>query len=424
MRGSHVKLTIETLGARGDGIAKIDGRAVFVPFTLAGEVVEAEGELPHLTLNEVLTKSANRVSPPCPHFGTCGGCSLQHADAPTMLDWKRQKVVDCFAAEGLSPEIGTCVASDIASRRRVTFTAQRTDDGVVLGFKERASDDLVGITACSILLPQIADHIATFTKLCASILRGREEIQLTVTACDNGLDLSFALPQELTSGLTADFVRAFAKTNFIRASANGDILVEREKPIVTFGKAHVAVPSGGFLQAVEAIEQEMARLVIGHLKKSKRVVDLFCGSGTFALRLAQRAKVHAVESEKTSLEALQQASGADGLKPVTTEKRDLFEAPMTAKELSSFDGICLDPPRAGAQAQVAEIIKTDIARLAYVSCNPQTLARDAAELVKAGFALDQVTPLDQFLFSPHVEVVALFSRKMVGRKKSIFGRKV
>ncbi|MGI9366334.1 MAG: class I SAM-dependent RNA methyltransferase, partial [Rhizobiaceae bacterium] len=203
-------------------------------------------------------------------------------------------------------------------------------------------------------------------------------------------------------------------------SVNREVIFERERPVVTFGRAKVAIPSGSFLQASSTAEQEMASLVCKHLNGRKSVADLFCGSGTFSLQLAERSKLHAVEMEGDALDALRSATGTSGLKAITTQQRDLHALPLTASELKVFDGLCLDPPRAGAEAQVHEIAGTDIRSLAYVSCNPATLARDAAILINGGYSLKQVTPIDQFVHSPHIEIVALFTKKPTKASRSIF----
>ncbi len=419
-----MKLKIEAIGGQGDGIARDNGQVVFVAHTLPGETVEAVGEPPHLDLKKVIDGSPDRVEPICQHFGTCGGCALQHWAQKSYLDWKRQKVVDAFAGEGLTPTIDDCVATAPSSRRRVTFTATGKGGEFAFGYKRRGSDEIIDSSVCPILHPSIESHLDTFKQLARSAIRGQEEIQLAVTTCNNGLDLDFRLPQDLPEGMLAGFVKAFSKTSFLRASSNGDILVEREKPVISFGKADVAIPPGAFLQAVPPIENKMGEFVCSHLMKKKRVADLFSGTGTFALRLAERSRVHAVENETAPLEALEGGARAPGLKPVTTEQRDLFEAPLTTKELSRFDGICLDPPRVGALEQARELAKSDVPSVAYVSCNPQTLARDSKVLTDAGYKIDRVVPLDQFLYSPHVEVVALFSKPTAKKPKSIFGRRI
>ncbi|MEP1206605.1 MAG: methyltransferase domain-containing protein [Rhizobiaceae bacterium] len=422
------EILIEKLGSAGDGIGRNDGRPVYVSNTLPGERVRTDDDLPNPSLQEVLEPSAERREPPCPHFGECGGCTFQHASQELILDWKRQEVDLAFSQTGLVASADPTIASPIAARRRVTFTANRSGTGtedtansaISLGYKQRRSEALVNIETCAILHPALESEIGMLRDLCKTLLRGNEEIQIAINLCDNGLDLAFDLPQMPNETMIAGFVRAFAKTAYLRASINGDVVVEKEKPLVSFGKAQVAIPSGGFLQAVADAEKAMAELVTKHLGGRKRVIDLFSGSGTFSLRLAERSRVHAVEMEGPALEALRSASSAEGLKSVTIEERDLHELPLTSSELKPFDGLCLDPPRAGAEAQCKLIAASNIRAVAYISCNPGSLARDAAHLVNGGYTLERLVPIDQFVFSPHIEVVALFTKKPSKAARSIF----
>ena len=414
------EIEIDRIGSEGDGMGLLQGRPVFVSGTLPGERVLAQGDGPGLELVEILTRSPERQVPPCPHFGECGGCVLQHASQQQILDWKRSEVALAFSKYKLNPVIEPTVAIPLSSRRRVTFTVKRIDANVQLGFKKRNSTEFIAIEQCPILLPELETEVSNLIELSKTLLRGSEEIQVAVNVCDNGFDLDFALETEPSETMTAAFVRAMAKTKYLRASFNGEVAIEKSKPMVRFGKADVNVPPGGFLQAVTAAENAMADLVCKHLGGRKNVVDLFCGSGTFALRLAERSKIHAVEMEKAALNALREASGTEGLKSITVEQRDLFELPLTASELKPYDGLCLDPPRAGASEQISEIAKSNIRAIAYVSCNPMTLARDCASLVKAGYELKSVTPIDQFQYSSHIEAVTLLTKKADKKARSIF----
>ncbi len=414
------EIFIDKVGSLGDGMGHLNGQTVFVPRTLATERVLADGEAPRLELQEVLEKSPNRITPLCQHFKACGGCSLQHMSEETALEWKREEVATAFSRAGLKVKIEPCVASPTHSRRRVTFAAKRAGGNVTLGFHERSSSEVVNIEQCPILVAEIEENLEQLRATVTTLIRGSEEIQIAINACANGLDINFILEQEPTEDMMAGFVRAFAKSPFLRAAINGDVRVEKEKPKISFDGAVVTPPPGGFLQAVESAENAMAELVCNHLKKQKRVVDLFSGSGTFSLRLAKQSRVHAVETESEALSALKSAGITDGLKSITTEVRDLEELPLMASELNVFDGVCLDPPRAGAEPQIGEIAKANIRAIAYVSCNPKTLARDAAVLVKAGYILKQVAPVDQFVFSPHVEIVALFEKKPTKATRPIF----
>ncbi|MDD9909381.1 MAG: RsmD family RNA methyltransferase [Ahrensia sp.] len=360
------------------------------------------------------------ASPICPHFGNCGGCSLQHLAWKNYLKTKADAVRDAFRAIGLDIEPDQIAQSPLHSRRRVTFTAHRVGADVLLGYQQRRSHDIVDISACPIARPEIVDALPMLRDLAGTLLQGVTKAQFAITACDNGLDLNVAVEREPQINIMADAVRLLSRSVFLRAALNGEVIFDRERPLVSFGQAEVTPPPGGFLQATQEAEVAMAELVCGHLKNAKRVADLFSGSGTFSLRLARRSRVHAVEQSNLALKALSEATRAEGLKPVTVERRDLDALPLMASELARFDGICLDPPRAGARAQVAEIAKTSISRIGYVSCNPQTLARDAMRLVDAGYRLERLIPVDQFVYSNHVEALALFSKAKASARRSIF----
>jgi len=414
------EILIDKVGSLGDGMGQLNGQTVFVPGTLGGERVRVSGEPPRMVLEKILESSTGRTVPPCQHFGACGGCALQHMSGAANLEWKRAQVAMAFSRAGINIEVEPCIASPAHSRRRVTFTAKRTGGLVVLGFHGRERDEVVDIEHCTILTEKIESKLDQFRNLAATLIRSSEEIQIAINSCDNGLDLNLLLEQDPSEDMMAAFVRAFAKTSFLRAAINGDVMVEKEKPLVSFDDAKVIPPPGGFLQAVVEAESAMAGLVCGHLKTRKRVADLFAGCGTFSLRLAKHSRVHAVETQDNALSALMSASGTKGLKSITSETRDLEELPLMASELKPFDGLCIDPPRAGAEPQIREIAKANIRAIAYVSCNPTTLARDAAVLIKGGYILEKVTPIDQFVFSPHVEVVALFTKKPSKGERSIF----
>ena len=414
------EILIDKVGSLGDGMGQLNGQTVFVPDTLSGELVRASGEPPRMVLENILEESNNRIAPLCKHFGICGGCALQHMSDAAVLEWKRAEVKLAFSRTHIETKVEPCISSAAHSRRRVTFSALRTGGLVLLGFHRREGSEVLDIEHCPILMEKIESKFDQFRNVATTLIRGDEEIQIAVNACDNGLDLNLLLDQDPSEDMMAAFVRAFAKTQFLRAAINGDVVVEKEKPFVSFGNARVIPPPGGFLQAVKDAETAMAAIVCGHLKNRKRVVDLFSGCGTFSLRLAENSRVHAVETQSDALSALMAASETDGLKSITSETRDLEELPLMASELKSFDGLCIDPPRAGAEPQIMEIAKASIRAIAYVSCNPTTLARDAAVLIKGGYILEKVTPIDQFVFSPHVEVVALFSKKPSKGERSIF----
>ncbi len=417
------KLTIRALGAQGDGIADENGHPVFVPYSLPGEVVAVDGQRPHATLETLIEPAPQRAEPPCRHFGTCGGCVAQHMQPDLYSTWKREIVVDAFAREGVEADVDALVTIPAHSRRRAVFTAHRGPNGVVLGFNRRASDDVVDISECPVLHPAIEAALPTIRAVLASILRGKDHAQISVLQSATGLDLDCALPVPPGEDMLAAFVRAVSRTDIVRASIDGDVVFERTAPVLNFGEAQVTPAPAAFVQAVAEAEAAMVDIVTRHLKPSKRVADLFAGSGTFSFPLAGRAAVSAYEGDRAGVEAIVAAGQPKGYKPVTAIQRDLFDTPLSVRELNAFDGLCIDPPRAGAQAQMVGLAKAEIARIAYVSCNPTTLARDAAVLVKGGYTLDRVVPVDQFVWSHHVEAVALFTKAVAKRPTSIFRKR-
>lgn len=405
------RLVISRLGAQGDGVADTADGPVFVPFALPGETVTAAREKNRATLLAVLEASDLRVAPRCRHFTECGGCALQHLAQPAYLAWKREKVVEALAARGLDAAVGDIVACEPASRRRAVFSARRGDRGIALGYNRALSHDIIDIAECPVIVPAIVAALPLLRRLAGVIAATGDAFHLTVTQTDSGLDVAAEGSGPLSEAARRAAAAFVMRERIARLAVDGEIVVEPVKPVVTFGPAAVAPPPGAFLQAVASAEAAMAQLVMGHLGKAKRIADLFSGSGTFALRLAARSEVHAVEADAAALSAVDRGFRfASGLRKVTIEKRDLFRRPLTFKELNAFDGIVFDPPRAGAEEQAKQIARSDVPRVAAVSCNPVTLARDLAILAEGGYRIVSVTPVDQFLWSPHVEAVALLEK--------------
>ncbi|RWD73491.1 class I SAM-dependent RNA methyltransferase [Mesorhizobium sp.] len=407
----RTRFTIARLGSQGDGIANAEGGEVFVPFTLPGETVTAARQKDRATLMSVLEASPLRIDPACRHFTECGGCALQHYEPPAYQEWKREKVVQALEAKGIACEVAALVPCAPHSRRRVTFSARRTEAGMLLGFVRALSSEIIPIEECPISLPAIVAALAKLRALAGLVCATPKAFHMTVTVTASGLDIAVH-----DAGKLGDHQRRIA-SNFVmaeglaRLSVDGEIVVEPKKPVVQFGPVAVAVPPGAFLQATEAAEQAMAGLVGQHLSRAKKVADLFAGCGSFALRLAAKSEVHAVEGEAAALAALDRAYRfATGLRRVTSERRDLFRRPLTFKELNAFDGLVFDPPRAGAEDQSKQIARSDLPLVAAVSCNPVTLARDLRILLDGGYTLKSVIPIDQFLWSPHVEAVALLEK--------------
>ena len=403
-------LTVERLGHRGDGIAQGPEGQVFVPQTLPGEVVEGDQAGDLLLNTRILTPSPNRIRPPCPHARTCGGCLMQHAADPFVADWKLGIVAGALAGQGLESPLRPIETSPPRSRRRATLAARRTKGGALIGFHARASETLVAIPNCQLLHPAI---LATFPALEALVVTGGSrsaELSLTVTHSLGGPDVAVTGGKPLGSEMRMALARVAEAFNIARLTWDGEVVALRTMPVQRFGKALVAPPPGAFLQATAEGEAALLSAVEEAIGPARRVVDLFAGSGTFSLPLAETAEVLAVESDAAMLAALDRGwRQAQGLHRVTTEARDLFRRPLEPDEFKGFDAVVIDPPRAGAEAQTATLAHSHVPVIAAVSCNPVTFARDARILTGAGYVLDWVQVVDQFRWAAHVELVARFS---------------
>ncbi|EJT03379.1 class I SAM-dependent RNA methyltransferase [Rhizobium sp. CCGE 510] len=411
-------VTIEKLGAQGDGIASSAGGPVYVPFSLPGETVAIARVKSQGTIMSITTPSPDRQEPPCRHFGpdglngTCGGCTLQHmADSPYRA-FKRQLVIDALKSKGLTPEVGEIVPARPGERRRVVFAARKTEKDMLIGFNQAESHHIVAIEECPISSAGIIARLPAIRAIAAALATNAEPFRVSVLETLSGLDIAvdevkkLSDPQRRTAVETVLALRGIA-----RVSLNGEILIEPSKPLVDFGGIQVSPPPGGFTQATKPAEEAMAELVLAHAGKAKRIADLFAGAGTFSLRLARIGRVHAVEAEAKALAALDHAArNTPGLKPVSIEKRDLFRRPLMTQEFKHYDAVVFDPPRAGAEFQCKELARSGVKKIAAVSCNPLTLARDLAILVEGGYRITGVTPIDQFLWSSHVEVVATLEK--------------
>ena len=412
--GPPAELTIEAVGGEGDGLAP--GPA-FVPFTLPGERVLAAGSGERRELVEVLEASAERVIPACPHFGTCGGCALQHWAHEPYLAWKVERLAATLARQHIETEFLPPFAAAPETRRRVALHARRGGrEAARLGYKARKSWDLVDIAVCPISDPAIQAAIPALKRLAAPLFEHPKSAPtLHVTLTSSGLDIDISGVERKSGGLSADarvqLAERAAEADFARVTLDGEVAYLARLPQVRLGPAVVSLPPGAFLQATPQAEAAMAAFVAAEAAGATRIADLYCGVGTFTFRLAQIAQVHAADFAPEAIRALSGAlAAAPGLHGVTAEARDLVRRPVLAEELKKTDVAVFDPPRAGAAEQTAELARSPIARVIGVSCNPATFARDARTLIDAGFTLDRVLPVDQFLWSPHIELVGVFSR--------------
>jgi 23S rRNA (uracil1939-C5)-methyltransferase len=411
-------LTIARLGSGGDGIADAANGPVYVPFTLPGETVAVARVKNQGTVMSMSVASPERVEPPCAHFGpdgkngTCGGCTLQHASDALYHAFKRDLVIHALKSKGLTPEVAPLVIARPGERRRVVFTARKTEKDMLLGFNQAGSHHIVSIDHCPISSDGIISRLEAIRQVAAAIATSSEPFRVTVLETAVGLDLAFEGVKKIGDRERRAVTECTLSLRGIaRVSHDGEIFIERQKPEIDFAGVRVGPPPGGFTQATKPGEDAMAELVLAALGKAKRVADLFAGSGTFALRIARQAKVHAVEGDEKALKALDHgARNTQGLKPVTVERRDLFRRPLMTSELKVFDAVVFDPPRAGAEDQCKELARSGVKTIVAVSCNPVSLARDLSILTAAGYHIRLVTPIDQFLWSAHVEVVAVLEK--------------
>jgi len=408
---------IETIGVRGDGVGHTDdGTPVFVPLSAPGDLlrIEAQGERGAITA--VLEAGAARAAPPCRLYGACGGCALQHIAPGAYAAWKMTQVETALSRSGVRAlVIRPIVPAPAASRRRASFAVTKRN-GVCLGFNARRSNEIVDIDDCVVLAPDLSSRLDGLRALAAAI--SGEAFDLAVTLCDNGLDVNIIAPRPglLPMSDIARLSGVARAADVVRLSLNGAVALELAPPIVTFDGIAVSPPPGAFLQASREGADALIGLVRRGIGGARKAVDLFAGCGTFSLPLARTASVLALDSDRAAIEALKRAGaaaqgGAVPVKPLRAQTRDLFERPLSAKELKGFDAIVFDPPRAGAAEQAAEIAKSGVRTVVGVSCNPVTFARDAGLLVAGGYRLLEVTPVDQFVYSAHVELVGVFSNR-------------
>ncbi|MGJ8597726.1 class I SAM-dependent RNA methyltransferase [Sulfitobacter sp.] len=400
--------SIKRLGIFGDGIAE---GPVFVPMTLPGEVVT--GTLEGTTLSDVkiITPSDDRVAPPCKHFKSCGGCQLQHASDAVVEAFKTDIIAQALAAQGIKTEIRPIVTSPAQSRRRATFAARRTKKGTMSGFHGRASGTVIEIPDCKLVEPELLaarDIAESLAELGGS---RKSTLAVTVTTSRVGLDIQVSGGKPIDGQLRITLAALCDSRGFARLTWDDEVIAQRAPPVQRFGVADVCPPPGAFMQATAHGEAHLLAAVQEAVGDAKRVIDLFAGCGTFTLPLAKNAEVFAVEGDKLMMAAMDKGwRMAVGLKTVTHAARDLYRRPLLPDEFKKYDAVVMDPPRNGAEAQTAELIRSDIKRVAYVSCNPVTFARDVAQMIAGGFTLDWVQPVDQFRWSSHVELAAQLSR--------------
>jgi 23S rRNA (uracil1939-C5)-methyltransferase len=405
------RLEIARMGHRGDGIADTMEGAVFVPYSLPGELIEAERKDDRAEIVSIVQPSPDRIDPICPHFGTCGGCAVQHWREEYYRAWKRDLVVTALAQAGIEAPVEELIDAHGDGRRRTVLHARRGGRKVlVVGFTGRRSHIVVPIDQCPIFAPTLERALAIAWKIAEPLEPGGKPLDLHFTATDGGLDVDIRGSGPLDAQVTSALANVAREERLARVTRHGELVAQLIEPVLKIGKATVAPPPGVFLQPTAAGEAALAALVVEAVGSTRRIADLFCGIGTFALRLAENAQVLAVDVDAAAIAALKKAKNAPGLRPIDAVARDLFRNPLTAGEIVPNKVVVVDPPRQGAEAQARELAHSGASRIVYVSCNPATFARDAALLIAGGYKLGRVVPVDQFRYSAHVELVGVFDR--------------
>jgi 23S rRNA (uracil1939-C5)-methyltransferase len=419
MSEANREVTIVSLNGRGEGVAT-DGTVA--PELLPGEtaLTEADGERARVVALEVA--SPDRAAPICVYFGRCGGCAAQHMSARLYASWKREGIVRALSRAGIAAEVGPLIDAHGEGRRRATFHARFLDGREQVGFMRARAHDIIAVEACPLFAPGLAGAIAAANALAAAVRGISKPLDIQATATLGGLDFDLrgsGPPDDLTRRKLSAVAE---RLDLARLAVHGETIVERRPPAILFGDVLAVPPAGGFLQATEAGERALADGAAAALAGAKRVADLFCGAGAFALRLARGREVFAVDADAAAVAALTRAAGAaTGLRAVHAETRDLFRRPLAGAELTRFDAVLFDPPRAGAEAQARALAASGPPLVVAISCNADSFARDARILVAGGYEIGPVAALDQFRFSPHVELLAAFRRRPVKRRKGMLG---
>ena len=409
------QLVIDRLGHRGDGIADGAEGPIYVPTTLPGETVEVADWPGHPDRRQLLNvekPSPERIAPICPHFGVCGGCALQHWQTASYRAWKRGLVVEALRQAGIDAPVADLIDAHGDGRRRVVFHARRgTHDVLEVGFSAARAHHVIAIDRCPILAKNLDGALNAAWAIAELLGPAQKPLDIAATATDAGLDIDVRGSGPLTSASMTALARLAAEQNLARLTRHGELIAQARAPSLRMGAATVLLPPAAFLQATAEGEAALSQLVLQHCAGRKSVADLFAGVGPFALRLAAAARVVAVDEDDAAIAALGRAAAStSGLKPVAAERRDLFKNPLLAAELDGFDAVVFDPPRQGAQAQSRELAASRVAVVVAVSCNPGTFARDLRHLADGGYRPVSVTPVDQFRYSSHVEIVARLER--------------
>ena len=414
------ELQILSLGASADGIAEgSDGASIFVSKTLPGETVIAAVSDNRANLRDILSPSPDRIEPICQHFGECGGCAAQHMAPKLYASWKRACITTALAKKGIQIDVADMYSVGLGARRKVVLSVDprkatsTNSNQITSGFHKEYSTDVINLAQCPVIAPDIIELLPRLRTWIAPLAAKAPNLRINVLSAKNGIDINISnTPPKLPRALIAKLSSTAAMLGAIRVMCERDPLYEATKPIIDCGPANVIPHPGAFLQAAREAEQHMVKLITQAIpKRAKHVADLFCGLGAFAFPLALKTQVSAFDSDASAIEALNHGiRHTQSIKKVTAKVRDLFQEPLSRRELDEFDALVFDPPRAGAKTQAHNVAKSKIPVVVAVSCNPATFARDARSMIDGGYVLQSVTPIDQFVYAAHIELVAVFHK--------------
>lgn len=427
-----VQVAVYGVGSKGDGLAKDEsGRDFYVPYSVEGDVADvritakrADGFVADIV--NLITPGAHRVEAPCPHFTKCGGCSLQHLDATAYKNWKLERISESLARSQVKAVPLEPVLVPQGQRRRASFAVMKKGKTVVFGFNARSSHHIEQVENCLLLTDELNNLIEPLRALLPSVMKREGVGDVIINYPGEAADIVLALPGEMNlkaHQLLMDFAD---KHNVGRISwrvdGKGDpeLIAQRCSVMTNFGSVKVELPPSPFLQPSKMGEEALVEFALSALKDEKKILDLYAGCGSFTFALAQYGVVHAIETNVPALKALELSAGRGGVGGrITTEVRDLDRQPVMGKELENVDAVLFDPPRAGAREQVEHLASSNVPLVIAVSCNPTTFARDAAVLIEGGYVLEKLLPVDQFTWSAHVEVAAIFKKYDFDIKKRL-----
>jgi 23S rRNA (uracil1939-C5)-methyltransferase len=403
---------ISEFGHHGDGVATLkNGENCYIPYTLPGETVKIERTRNVYKLIEIQKASENRIKPFCDYFTVCGGCKIQHLELSIYQSWKHGIVQKALINQGIDIPVAPLIDAHGKGRRRVSFHAKRENGQIQVGLMKYHSHEILNIDKCPILVPELSSGINIARDITRVIPSGSKPLNIQLTATESGIDCNINGCPTDGSTLFTKIAELANKYDLARISFDRDIIIERNSPVISIADAKIILPPSSFLQPTISGENILASLVLEHLKDVTQIADLYCGIGTFAIRMAKRSTITAYDNNALSIEALTKAiNHTQGLKPVIAIERDLSREPLFPQELKKFGAIIFDPPRAGAAVQAQQLATSTVNKIIAVSCNPASFALDASILIKGGFVLKRVTPIDQFKFTSHIELVALFER--------------